>query len=63
MSKEYLGDGAYAEFDGWNIILTTSNGIEDTNRIVMEPDVSAVFIRWLDRLKAECKKKNQEAAG
>jgi len=26
-SKTYLGDGAYAEFDGFAIVFTTENGI------------------------------------
>ena len=38
-AKVYLGDGCYAEFDGYGIVLTTENGIEVTNRIVLEPEV------------------------
>ena len=37
--KRYIGDGVYAEFDGFNIILTTENGISVTNRIILEPEV------------------------
>lgn len=37
--KRYLGDGVYVEFDGHGIILTTSNGIEDTNTVYLEPEV------------------------
>lgn len=40
MAKVYLGDGAYAEFDSMNgIVLTTSDGIRDTNVIYLEPEV------------------------
>jgi hypothetical protein len=39
MSKIYLGDGVYAEFDGYHIVLTTENGIETTNTIYLEPPV------------------------
>ncbi len=36
-SKEYIGDGVYAAFDGFALILTTENGIEVTNTVVIEP--------------------------
>lgn len=42
-NKVYLGDGAYAEWDGAAWVLTTSNGIRDTNRIVLEPEVMAAL--------------------
>ena len=37
--KAYIGDGAYVEFDGYRLILTTSDGERDTNRIALEPVV------------------------
>lgn len=39
--KVYLGDGVYAQADDetLNITLTTENGIEATNTIVLEPEV------------------------
>lgn len=37
--KTYIGDGVYAEWNGEQIILTTENGVETTNTIVLEPDV------------------------
>lgn len=46
----YLGDGVYADFDGFGIVLTTEDGIEVTNRIVLEPETLANFTRWLARL-------------
>ena len=39
LTKIYLGDGAYAVWDGYNINLTTEDGISVTNRIVLEPVV------------------------
>lgn len=39
MTKVYLGDGVYAQWDGYQLILTTENGIEVTNIIVLEPEV------------------------
>jgi hypothetical protein len=35
----YLGDAVYASFDGYHIWLKTSNGIETTNKIALEPGV------------------------
>lgn len=37
--KRYVGDGVYADFDGFSIVLTTEDGIRATNRIVLEPEV------------------------
>ena len=45
--KLYLGDGAYAAFDGLDVELTTDNGHRVTNRICLESDVLSVFLRWL----------------
>jgi len=47
--KEYLGDGVYADYDGYALVLTTENGIEQTNRIVMEPDIFEALCRWVKR--------------
>lgn len=38
-NKRYLGDGVYAENDGCDIILTTSDGLETTNEIYLEYEV------------------------
>ena len=52
--KHYLGDGAYAEYDGFSIILTTENGIEVTNTVVLEPEVLAAFLRFVTTLRCDC---------
>ncbi len=50
MNKEYLGDAVYVEIDQFDcIVLTTSNGITDTNRIVFEPEVLTAFKHYLIR--------------
>ena len=51
MAKVYLGDGAYVDFDGFALILTTENGIQETNRIVLEPDVYNALTQYVERLK------------
>jgi hypothetical protein len=47
MEKVYLGDGVYAIFDGESIILTTENGIEVTNTIVLDISVMYGFVDFL----------------
>jgi hypothetical protein len=49
--KTYLGDSVYVEYDGYVIILTTENGlpIDPSNLIVMEPEVVASFLKFLER--------------
>jgi len=34
--KIYLSDGAYVEFTGYDFVLTTSDGLSDTNRIHLD---------------------------
>ena len=53
MKKTYLGDGVYAEFDGYQIVLTTENGIDVTNRICLEPAVLAALDRFVKFLTKE----------
>lgn len=48
----YLGDGLYAAFDGWQIRLYAHNGVTATNEVFLEPQVLAVFLRYIDNLKA-----------
>ena len=54
----YLGDSVYAEWNGYDIILTTENGYEDDprNRIVMEPSVVIAFTDFLERVAEDYKK-------
>jgi hypothetical protein len=49
--KTYLGDSVYAEFDGYNIVLTTEDGDDPSNIIYMEPEVVTSLLRYIDRLK------------
>ena len=60
--KEYLGDGAYADFDGYAVWPTTENGIETTNKVCLEPSVLRAFERYVAQIRGERKEKpeNQE---
>lgn len=53
MIKTYLGDGVYAAFDGYEITLTTENGIEVTNTIVLEPEVLSALYVFVEFIKAQ----------
>ena len=50
MNKEYLGDGLYVEFDGYQIRLFASNGMKDTGEVFLEPEVLRSFIKYAERL-------------
>lgn len=53
--KMYLGDSVYAEFDGYNIELTTRNGLPDdpSNTIVLEPQVLHALDLFREQIKKE----------
>lgn len=53
MNKIYLGDGVYAMFDGFQVWLTTENGVAVTNTIALDPHVLVNFEQWLRRLREE----------
>ena len=53
MSKRYIGDGVYVEFDGFALVLTTENGISVQNRIVLEPSVYEQLVAFVDDLRAD----------
>lgn len=47
---KYLGDGLYALFDGFQVELYASNGIEKTNQVYLEPSVLHAFLEYVKRL-------------
>jgi hypothetical protein len=49
MTRTYIGDGAYAEYDGFGFKLTTEDGIRVTNEIYLEPQVFAMLLRFAKR--------------
>ena len=50
-TKQYIGDSVYAEFNGYEIILTTENGLpfDPSNRIVLEPEVLDSLLKYAAR--------------
>lgn len=61
--KQYLGDAVYWEFDGFHVILTTSNGLAETNRICLDPSVCERFIMNYERLKGAIEEMMGETDG
>jgi len=53
MEKRYIGDAVFVEFDGYYIVLTTSNGIRDTNKICLDNSVMISFEQWVKEFKQE----------
>jgi len=51
MKKIYLGDGVYANFDGYHVVLTTENGIEITNTIYLDPDALSSLLEYIKTTK------------
>lgn len=72
MDKIYLGDGVYAEQDGYHIWLWTSDGINDSRKIALEPAVlDALFayrgsllecVRVARRLREDAEDTDAEAS-
>ena len=49
--ESYLGDGAYVYMaPDRSVVLFTSNGITETNKVYLEPEVLAYFTRWQKRV-------------
>ena len=39
MAKQYLGDGVYVDFDGFQLVLTTEGDLDNLNTIYLDPRV------------------------
>ncbi|HUE84496.1 MAG TPA: hypothetical protein VMO26_00310 [Vicinamibacterales bacterium] len=46
--KLYLGDGAYAAFDGWHVVVTTEDGYEATNTIYLDRSVYEALVDFAE---------------
>lgn len=64
--REYLGDGLYADFDGYQILLAANNGITDTDVVYLEPEVLKKFFTYIELIeqikkqhRAKDKKENE----
>jgi hypothetical protein len=48
---EYLGDGLYADYDGWQIRLFATNGVTTTNEVYLEPSVLQAFLSFVKTIR------------
>ena len=55
ITRQYLGDGVYADLDDAGIVLTAEDGTRVTDRIVLEPDVWTALMRYVDALQRATK--------
>lgn len=52
--KQYLGDGVYVKIDEIGmLILTTEDGVEVTNTIYLEPEVTVELVKFIEGLVNE----------
>ena len=52
-TKQYVGDSVYAEFNGFELVLTTENGMGPSNKIVLEPVVLKNLLEFLQKVMPE----------
>ena len=48
--EEYLGDGLYAKYDGFHIVLMANSHISPTDTVYLDPHVFASLQRFVDRI-------------
>jgi hypothetical protein len=60
MAKEYLGDSVYVDLEDGMLKLTTENGEEATNTILLEAEVYAALLRYVSQ---RCVAPSDEFAG
>lgn len=50
-TKEYLGDGVYANWDGYHIVLTAEDGVSVSNTIYLESKVIEALEKYISGLR------------
>ena len=59
MTKQYIGDAVYVDWDGYALVLTTEDGIRVISRIVLEPEVYTALVQYVERLSDEYRQDNR----
>ncbi len=59
-TDQYIGDGVYASFDGYGVILDL-RAENDTTRVYLEPEVFARLVEYRDHITAAHAKKGEAA--
>jgi hypothetical protein len=49
-TKEYLGDGVYAAFDSYHIVLTVEDGYRVNETIYLESSVARAAIKYMEKV-------------
>ena len=49
--RDYLGDGVYVEYTREQIILTTSDGVNTTNKIYLDGYIIAKMLEFIQKIK------------
>ncbi len=62
-NPQYLGDGAYAEFDGEQVCIFASDGERRTNQVWLEPAVAKNFLRWFCSISPEAVQMMRDVIG
>lgn len=57
MDEIYLGDGVYAENDGWHIWIWTSDGVQSSQKIALEPKVLDSLVKYRSMLLERVRRK------
>ena len=55
----YLGDGAYARYDGFETVLYTNDGIHTLNEVCLEPDAVQLFVKWIEAVRQMAEIENE----
>lgn len=50
IEKTYLGDGLYANFDGYQLVLTAEDGIRAHDTVYLEPSVYFALTQYAERI-------------
>jgi hypothetical protein len=49
-NERYLGDGVYAGFDGYHVVLYTSDGVQHGKPIYLDHEVRRHLVRYFKQL-------------
>lgn len=49
--KQYLGDGVYAKFEGYQIVLTAENGYQATDTIYLDEGVVVALKGYFQKVQ------------
>jgi hypothetical protein len=53
MNEDYLGDGVYCSFDGFQVWIWTSNGITSSEKIALDSDTLNALVKYNLRVRTE----------